>query len=372
MRTSPYEVPFDASIKVAQVAVGDTHTACITSDGSLYTWGTARQGCCADGNLSTHKILTPYKVSHRDGSPVSDAVQIQCSSHLTLVLTSDGTVYSCGGGDFGRLGTGSKDACAWLTKVDPLPKCRSITAGSLYAAAITAAPYSGASSTEEQDLSTNVPSLDTTVGSDETGGDLYMWGCNTSGALGLGHRRHRTRPTRVDMPVGVVDVGCTKGQVHPRHHQGKNLPGSEGQHTLMAGSDGCLYTCGTAHKGMLGNYNMKVFCPSDGDELTPYRVGSRTRDGKNPKYLEGKRVTQVCSAHIHSYLASEDGYMYTFGCGSNGRCGVDAYPHGVHGTKSRLKCYLFSPHRLDSVQDKHAHFICVSRYNSMAIMGPRE
>lgn len=80
--------------KVAkQVACGDYHTLCLLEDGSVYTWG---------GTL--HKKLGQRggKELNRPGQVLAlrdkEVVYVDCGDFHSVALTSDGKVYSWGGG----------------------------------------------------------------------------------------------------------------------------------------------------------------------------------------------------------------------------------------------------------------------------------
>jgi hypothetical protein len=104
--------------------------------------------------------------------------------------------------------------------------------------------------------------------------------------------------------------------------------GQEGLHTFVWTACGRLYSFGTCHKGQLGNHSRKILAPARGDELSPYLVGSPTRDdpAAGPSgYLEGLEVVAACSASIHSTVLTRCGRVFAFGCGSDGRMGVRQY-----------------------------------------------
>lgn len=95
--------------RVRDVACGSAHSAAITSQGELYTWGLGEYGRLGHGDNNT--LLKPKLVQKLVGQRV---VQVACGSRdaQTLCLTEDGTVYSWGDGDFGKLGRGGSDGCS--------------------------------------------------------------------------------------------------------------------------------------------------------------------------------------------------------------------------------------------------------------------
>ncbi|KAI8034196.1 hypothetical protein M5D96_013047 [Drosophila gunungcola] len=92
--------------KIRDVACGSSHSAAISSQGELYTWGLGEYGRLGHGDNTTQ--LKPKLVAALAGKRV---VQVACGSRdaQTLALTEDGAVYSWGDGDFGKLGRGGSE-----------------------------------------------------------------------------------------------------------------------------------------------------------------------------------------------------------------------------------------------------------------------
>lgn len=95
--------------KIRDIACGSAHSAAISSQGDLYTWGLGEYGRLGHGDNNT--LLKPKMIQKLAGKRV---VQVACGSRdaQTLCLTDDGTVYSWGDGDFGKLGRGGSDGCS--------------------------------------------------------------------------------------------------------------------------------------------------------------------------------------------------------------------------------------------------------------------
>lgn len=67
------------------------------------------------------------------------------------------------------------------------------------------------------------------------GGDLYGWGKNQYGQLGLGHTNYMSTPAKVTNNVKCVAIG------------------EYGAHTLILKNDGTVWSCGSNYSGELGN-----------------------------------------------------------------------------------------------------------------------
>ncbi|XP_068210388.1 probable E3 ubiquitin-protein ligase HERC1 [Palaemon carinicauda] len=85
---------------VRWVSAGYRHSACVTQEGELYTWGEGDYGRLGHGDSTSRNIPTLVR-------DISGVGQVVCGSAHTLALSADGrTVWSFGSGDHGKLGHG--------------------------------------------------------------------------------------------------------------------------------------------------------------------------------------------------------------------------------------------------------------------------
>lgn len=94
----PGKVPLEE--KVVQVSAGDSHTAALTDDGTVYIWGAFRD------NNGVIGLLVPLKTSNVPIKlPITETVVKIASGNDHLVLvTLEGNLYSLGTGEQGQLG----------------------------------------------------------------------------------------------------------------------------------------------------------------------------------------------------------------------------------------------------------------------------
>ncbi|XP_035528821.1 regulator of chromosome condensation [Morone saxatilis] len=86
--------------KVVQVSAGDSHTAALTDDGTVYIWGAFRDNNGVIGLLESNKTSTvPVKVPMTE--PV---VKIASGNDHLILVTVQGNLYSSGTGEQGQLG----------------------------------------------------------------------------------------------------------------------------------------------------------------------------------------------------------------------------------------------------------------------------
>ena len=80
----------------------DGHTLALTEEGHVFSWGDGDYGKLGHGNAATHK--TPKQIL----GPLTGKVIVQISAGYrhSAAVTADGQLFTWGEGDFGRLGHG--------------------------------------------------------------------------------------------------------------------------------------------------------------------------------------------------------------------------------------------------------------------------
>ncbi len=156
--------PIKIMDNVKSVALGGEHSAAITKDGSLYTWGYNGGGIL--GNGTTTDSLTPIKV-------MDDVSSIDLSGDTTAAITKDGSLYTWG---YGKLGNGTADR-----------------------------------STTPIKIMDNVVSVSLGIGTDAAiteNGDLYTWGGSSKyyGQLGYESQYDCLTPKKIMSNVAYVDM----------------------------------------------------------------------------------------------------------------------------------------------------------------------
>ena len=139
-----------------------------------------------------------------------------------------------------------------------------------------------------------------------TDGELFMWGPNNHGQLGLGDTIQRRSATHVHFPPRVRIEDVSIGAAH----------------TLALSSEGRVYSFGLGKTGVLGH----------GDTLsrtTPTLI----------RTLAGKKVIQVAAGqNTHSLFLTNDGKIHICGRNTNSLLGLERPDKEVCATPSLIDC----------------------------------
>jgi alpha-tubulin suppressor-like RCC1 family protein len=258
-----------------QVSAGNFHTAAIKTDGTLWTWG-----------LGSAQIIGPQFITTIVGglgtndltdrsTPVTTFIggtnwkQVSSGDLYTAAIKTDGTLWTWGYAGSGQLG--SLDAASF--KLTPVT---TFAGGTNWADTAT---------TEPEDLYTLSSGRDHTAAI-KTDGTLWTWGDGLDGQLGNAQTTNRSTP------VTTFAGGTNWKQVS-----------SGDAHTAAIKTDGTLWTWGDGDSGRLGN-NQAI------DILTPVTT-----------FAGGSSWKQVSSGGSYTAAIKTDGTLWTWGSGSNGRLG---------------------------------------------------
>lgn len=180
------------------ISTGYDYSMALSTDGALWSWGNNDSGQLGYSNGDTY-VYTPRLVN----SQMAGA-KIFTVGNKSFVIKSNGTLWACGDGVWGGLGTGTQNDKYVLTQIGTDSDWSYITAG---------AGVIGV----------------------KTNGTLWGWGANIYGMLNL----------------GSDNIQMTPIQISAETNWSKVIVGSH--HTLAIKTDGTLWACGLNNHGQLGD-----------------------------------------------------------------------------------------------------------------------
>ncbi|KAM4031948.1 RCC1 and BTB domain-containing protein 1-like [Anomaloglossus baeobatrachus] len=151
--------------KITGISYGSgPHVLVCTEDGELYAWG--HNGYNQLGNGNTVQGTVPIQICVE----LKKVMQVACGSHHSMVLTSEGEVFAWGYNNCGQIGSGT-------TANQPTPRRVCAQLQTKVVIAIAAGPTCSMAITDN--------------------GQVYGWGYNGTGQLGVGGTGNQLIPCKV-------------------------------------------------------------------------------------------------------------------------------------------------------------------------------
>ena len=189
----------DSLKNVDFVECGTSFVICKTLDGDIYCFGYNRYGQLGNGKRAS--TIIPLKC---DNWP-NDVVDIKCGQEHTLVLTSTLDIYTCGRNNYGQLGRETLESKFSLTLLKlNLPEIIRIECGIYHSLCI------------------------------DINNDLFVFGYNGYGQLGLGDYDNRYTPVKHPSLSNIIDIS------------------SKGRHVFTKTSNNEIYAFGSNYCSQLG------------------------------------------------------------------------------------------------------------------------
>ncbi|XP_018392774.1 PREDICTED: RCC1 and BTB domain-containing protein 1-like [Cyphomyrmex costatus] len=168
--------------KVVDIACGYNHSIALTAFGEVYTWGLHHieefEEYIDVENESVLSSPTPMRLDSLHGKKV---VYIACGATFTIVIMDNGNVYSWGSNKYGQLGVGDERDRQMPCQLNSLKGIVIVKVACGYAHTLAL--------TDE--------------------GNLYTWGLNTNGQLGIGNGTNSSKPVMVKHKMGrVFDIAA--------------------------------------------------------------------------------------------------------------------------------------------------------------------
>ena len=238
------ELPEPESSSIIQIATGLRCTMILMSDGSLWSWGNNEYGQLCDGTTTNRS--KPQKV-------MTDVAFVACGAGHTLIVKEDGTLWACGWNYRGQLGDGTNTNCSTPKYI--MSDVASVSAGYWHTAIL------------------------------KTDGSLWTCGYNEYGALGDGTTTHRSTPKKIMTGVKTMSAGMW--------------------HTMIVKNDGSLWGCGYWQYGALAGVvrdNANVYVSTPKQAMTG--------------------VKAVTAGYNRTFVVKQDGTLWACGNGGYGSLGT--------------------------------------------------
>ncbi|CAE7748417.1 UVR8 [Symbiodinium microadriaticum] len=310
------QVAFDGK-KIVAVAAGKWHTAAITDSGELWTWG--RNGDGRFGIRDTTDRHAPVKVSV-NGQKI---VAVAAGGHHTAAITDSRELWTWGWNGYGQLGVGDTTDRHAPVKVSVNgQKIVALAAGYYHTAAITDSGElvtwgsNGLSQLGIGDTTDRHAPVKVSVNGQKfvavaagywhtaaitDSGELWTWGHNDYGQLGVGDTMNRHVPVKVSVN-GQKIVAVAAG----------------GHHTAAITDSGELWTWGRNGYGQLGVGDTT-------DRHAPVKVS-----------VNGQKIVALAAGYYHTAAITDSGELWTWGYNRNGRLGIGDTKHRHSPVKAAL------------------------------------
>lgn len=243
---------------IVAVSAGYSESVALRSDGTVWTWGGNTGGDLGTGTTATTAYSRPVQVPGLTG-----VTQISAGGNFVLALRSDGTVWAWGANDYGELGDGTTFDSSVPVQVTGLSRVTAIAAGADDAMAVATKGY------------VNMLSA------------VYEWGDNEQGQIGDGTYRERPVPVQIN-GIGAQHVSGIAA--------GLNF-------SLVVGTDGSVWDWGVNQIGQLGD-------GGTANAIVPVEAQAA-----------GSGITQVAAGDYHVLALRSDGTVQAWGDNFSGELG---------------------------------------------------
>ena len=304
IKTSPSQVYYSL-VDWKKISSGTDFAAGLRSDGTIWTWGNGEFGKL--GNGSTNSSNVPIVLS----SQGTNWEEVSCGSRHMGAIKSDGSLFLWGNGDFGQLGRSISDPSSLPIRESTNSNYwRKLSCGEDYNFAIS------------QD------------------NNLWSWGLNTYGQLGSGNTNNRSIPTFVSSGWKQVSSGqfhtaaiTTSGNLRAtgRNNYGQLGDGTttnrssfvtigsqtnwkqvscNGYHTAAVRTDGTIWSWGLNDVGQLGHGDTT-------NRSSPTQIGSDIN------------WKQVYCGKYNTIAVKTDGSLWVWGDNLNNTIGLGTEANSI-------------------------------------------
>ena len=207
---------------ICNIDCGSFHAICLNDEGRVFTFGDNSYG-----QLGVSKVVTPFCYGPQDYNILQLPIirQISAGSFYNVCLSVDNEVYSFGQNNCGQLGTGDFTDYNYPQKISTV-LVESNEVNGEYTFCIVSKDLCDIDFIQCGSYSSVCKSFS---------GDIYVFGNNAQGQLGIGNTYNQNIPFKVlDWPDNIVDIKMGF------------------RHTVVLTADNEVYSCGNNTFGQLG------------------------------------------------------------------------------------------------------------------------
>ncbi|NWT71267.1 HERC4 ligase, partial [Prunella himalayana] len=263
----PRKSDFFLNKRVRDVGCGLRHTVFVLDDGTVYTCG------CNDlGQLGHEKARK--RPEHVGALDAQNIVAVSCGEAHTLALNDKGQVYAWGLATDGQLGLPGTEECVRVPRnIKSLSEIQIIQVACGYYHSLALSK----------------------------GSEVFSWGQNKYGQLGLGYEyKKQTSPQVIKSLLGIPFAQIAAG----------------GAHSFVLTLSGAIFGWGRNKFGQLG-------LNDDNDRYVPTLL----------KSLRSQKVVHICCGEDHTAALTKEGGVFTFGAGGYGQLGHNSTSHEINPRK---------------------------------------
>jgi len=235
-------------LMTSHVVYGKNHSMSLC-EGKVYSRGVNSHGQLGHGDLKDREELVEI-------SSLWGIRSIACGNNLSGALTEDGHLFMWGFNYYGGLGNGNNNNSSQplvINMMDRAPRMKAISCSDRHVLAIS------------------------------INGDVYAWGYNRDGQLGLGHNKAVNTPQKIEGLENIIAVSAG------------------GLFSLALSEEGEVYAFGNGIYGQLGN--------------------GTTQGSSVPIKIELSNIQAIYCGHGYSHAISYEGDIYSWGDNRNGQLG---------------------------------------------------
>ncbi|XP_010023233.1 PREDICTED: probable E3 ubiquitin-protein ligase HERC4 isoform X3 [Nestor notabilis] len=263
----PRKSDFFLNKRVRDVGCGLRHTVFVLDDGTVYTCG------CNDlGQLGHEKARK--RPEHVGALDAQNIVAVSCGEAHTLALNDKGQVYAWGLATDGQLGLPGTEECIRVPRnIKSLSEIQivQVACGYYHSLALS------------------------------KGSEVFSWGQNKYGQLGLGYEyKRQNSPQVIKSLLGIPFAQIAAG----------------GAHSFVLTLSGAIFGWGRNKFGQLG-------LNDDNDRYVPTLL----------KSLRTQKVVHICCGEDHTAALTKEGGVFTFGAGGYGQLGHNSTSHEINPRK---------------------------------------